>query len=214
MRVTAIGAGVLVLVAGMGIGAAGLTGGSAAIGTASAVVAAGTVGAAQSAAAFRVDVVHSTVLYSILHFGAAYNYGRFDKLSGSFVLDAANPSASSLEITVDAGSVNSGNAQRDEHLRSDTFFATGEFPTITFKGKEFASTDGKNFTVTGDLTLLGKTKTITVTVQKTGEGQGQRGPVSGVRSVFTIKRSEFGMNGLQGPLGDDVELIVSLEGGR
>lgn len=167
-------------------------------------------------AAFSVDNVHSSVLFRVKHNGVANFYGRFDEVSGSFLLNKEDASKSSLDIKVMADKVNSNNAGRDKHLKGNDFFSSAEFPEITFKGKSFKKTGDNTFDVTGDLTLRGVTKEITVPVEHTGEGKGMRGgTVAGFEAKFTIKRGDYGVSYMIGPaLSDEVMLIVSLEGGK
>lgn len=169
--------------------------------------------------AFKVDAVHSSVVFRVKHMNAAYFYGRFNKVEGSFLLDAANPSASSLTVTIPTDSIDTNNGGRDKHLKSQDFFSVAEHPTITFTGRKFekgAEENGEiSYTVTGDLTLLGKTKEVTATVRQTGQGPGRSGEVGGIEAKFTIKRSDFGMNFMVGKgLGDEVTVMAGLEGGR
>lgn len=164
---------------------------------------------------YAIDAVHSAVIFRIKHQGVAYNYGRFNKMSGSFHIDAANPANSVLDITVDAASVDTANADRDKHLMGNDFFSVKEYPTITFKSSSFTKKSEGVYTVAGKLTFHGKTKDITVEVADTGKGPGMRGgEVAGIESTFTIKRSEFGMDYLLKGLSDDVTLTVALEGIR
>lgn len=200
--------------------AAGLVVASAAGGVFMGVAAPQAVQAAPSLAvkpgAFAVDNVHSSVLFRIKHLSVAYNYGRFNTVSGEFLLDGTNPENSVLNVTVQAESVDTNNAGRDKHLRSQDFFSAKEFPTITFVGKSFKKGTGSTFEVTGDLTLRGVTKPVTVTIDDTGTGKGREGgEVAGLETRFTIKRSDFDVSYLVGPaLADEVTLIVALEGGR
>jgi polyisoprenoid-binding protein YceI len=164
---------------------------------------------------FKVDPVHSTAIFGIKHQGVAYSYGRFEKIEGTFNIDAAKPEASSIDVTIDADSLSTANGKRDGHLKSGDFFSVKEFPKATFKSKSFKKAGEGKYEVTGDLTIRGQTKPMTVTVEDTGRAAGQKGEVAGVRSIFTFKRSEFGMNFMMGKgLADDVEMIVSLEGGK
>lgn len=174
---------------------------------------------ARAAETFTVDAVHSSVLYRIKHMNVAYHYGRFDQVSGTFLLDKDNPSSSTIEVSVPVDSVNSGNPGRDGHLKKADFFSAGEFSTITFKSTKIASKGESGgypaFEVTGDFTLHGVTKPITVEVRHTGQGRGQKGEVAGLETTFTIKRSDYGMNFMVGKgLADEVAITVSLEGGR
>ncbi|MBX3358577.1 MAG: YceI family protein [Phycisphaeraceae bacterium] len=168
-----------------------------------------------SAEAFNVDPVHSTAIYRVKHLGTSYSYGRFTDISGTFLLDPENPDKSVIDVTINTESIDSGNQGRDKHLRSPDFFSAKEFPTITFKSTGVKKTGDTSFDVSGDLTLRGQTKPVTVSVDLTGTGKGMRGgELAGVESKFTVKRSDYGMTFLPEAVGDEVSLIVSLEGGR
>ena len=172
---------------------------------------------AASAGGYKVDAVHSGVVYRITHMGVSNFWGTFNKLDGSFAFDPADLSSASFDVTIDADSIDSNNAQRDGHLKSPDFFNTKQFPTITFKSTG-VSKSGDGFELKGDMTLLGKTKPITAKLQHIGEGdKGERfGFRAGVEATFTFKRSDFGMNyGIKdNALGDEVMVIVSLEGAK
>lgn len=166
--------------------------------------------------AFTVDTVHSAVMYRIKHLNVAYNYGRFDTFSGTFLIDRENPANSAISLTVQTESVDSDNSKRDDHLRSQDFFSVKEFPTATFVSKSAKKTGENTYEFAGDFTLLGKTLPITVTVEDTGRGPGrQGGEVAGIETRFTFSRSAHGMTYMAGKgLADEVTMIVSLEGGR
>ncbi len=160
-----------------------------------------------------IDAAHSSVIYRIKHMDASYNYGRFNDLSGTFHLNAAKPEASVLNVTVKTASVDTANKDRDEHLRSPDFFDAKQFPTMSFVAKSFKKTGEHTYEATGDATLLGKTRPLTVTVEHSGAGKGRGGEtLMGLETRFTIKRSEFGMGKMVGPIADEVTMIVSLEG--
>ncbi len=163
--------------------------------------------------AFAVDNVHSSVIFRVKHNGVANFYGRFDEVSGTFLLNKEDASKSVVDIKVMAEKVNTNNAGRDKHLKGNDFFSATEFPEITFKGKSFKKTGDNTFDVTGDLTLRGVTKEITVPFEHTGEGKGRKGIVAGFEAKFTINRGDYGVSYMIGPgLSDEVMLIVSLEG--
>ena len=138
--------------------------------------------------------------------------GRFDKLEGTIVWDDKDSSKSKIEATVDANSINSGNEARDKHLKSGDFFDTKQFEKITFKSTKVEKAD-QNYTVTGDLTLHGVTKSITAKLEITGHGKNQKGaPLIGAEVNFSVKRSDFGVkSGLPDAVGDDVELTLDIE---
>ncbi|MCE7973283.1 MAG: YceI family protein [Leptolyngbya sp. PLA1] len=172
---------------------------------------------ASGAGAWKVDSVHSNVVYRISHLGASSHYGVFFNPTGSLNLDPANPAGASMEITLPLSGLTSGDAKRDQHLRSPDFFSAEEFPTITFKSTGFTSAGENAFDVTGDLTLLGKAKPVTARLTIVGKGKGMGGgEVMGVEATFTIKRSDWGMTKYvkEGALGDEVKLIAALETNR
>jgi polyisoprenoid-binding protein YceI len=170
---------------------------------------------AASAETFQVDPVHSSVNYRIKHMNLSYSYGRFNAIAGTFDLDPADPAKGVFDFTVKTDTIDTGVAKRDGHLKSPDFFNARQFPTITFKSKSVASAGENTYDVTGDLTLHGVTKSVTLKVEQTGKGPGMggRGAV-GLLTSFTIKRSDFGMKNMIGPVGDDVRVEVAIEGNR
>jgi polyisoprenoid-binding protein YceI len=164
---------------------------------------------------YKVDPVHSSVVFRIKHLGVSYCYGRFDKISGTFTLDEQNPAASTIDVVVESGSVDTGNAQRDTHLRNPDFFDAAKFPTIRFVSNKVTRQGSGPYSVAGDLTLHGVTKPVTLEIEATGSGKGMMGEVrSGLETIFSIKRTDFGMEKMVGPVADDVRLMVSVEGIR
>lgn len=170
---------------------------------------------AAQAEAFKIDGVHSGTHFRVQHMGVSYVYGRFNKFEGTFLIDKDKPEASSISVTIPVDSVDSNNEGRDKHLKSPDFFSAKEFPTMTFVSKTVKKTAENTYEVAGDFTLRGQTKPLTVTIKDGGVGKGQRGgEVAGVESTFTFKRSDFGMNFMVGPIGDEVTVMVSFEGVR
>ncbi|MGK0302890.1 MAG: polyisoprenoid-binding protein YceI [Planctomycetota bacterium] len=158
-----------------------------------------------------VDAGHSACVFRVKHANASWFLGTFDKVEGKVTLDAAAPEKGSVELTIATESIDSNDKQRDGHLMSPDFFNGKENPEITFKSTKIKA-DGKNLNVTGDLSLAGKTKSITIPVEFVGEGE-FRGARRGYITTFAIKRSDFGMTyGVKkNVLGDDVHMTVSLE---
>lgn len=164
---------------------------------------------------YKVDAVHSTALFRVKHLGVSYFYGRFNKMSGTFTYDKADPSKCAFEIKIKARSIDTNSNSRDKHLKSPDFFNVREFPDITFQSTIVTSTEKNQYEVTGDLTLHGVTKAITVPLEHIGSGSGMRGGrVAGFEGTFTIKRSDFGMNFMLDKLGDEVRITISFEGAR
>lgn len=158
--------------------------------------------------AMQIDGVHSSVVFKIKHKDMANFYGVFKTVSGSFTLDQADAAKSSLEVTVDAASVDTRNGGRDGHVKSADFLSAKEFPTITFKSSSVKKTGEKTFDVTGDLTFRGVSKPVTAKVTQT-DAKG-----AGLEATFSIKRSDFGNTTMVGKgLSDEMDFVVSLEGG-
>src|SRR5690606_12310475 len=99
-----------------------------------------------------------SVIYRIKHMDVAYHYGRFNEFAGTFLLNADSPADSSVEITIQTASIDSGNEGRDKHLRSPDFFNVEQFPTATFSSTSVRKTGDTTYEVTGDFTLNGTTK--------------------------------------------------------
>lgn len=173
------------------------------------------VGPARAApVAYKIDPAHSTLQFSVAHLDVSRVIGRFDRLDGDFVYDANKIEASSTHLTVSADSVDTANAERDQHLRSSDFFDAGQFPQIQFHSTAVTG-DATAFTLNGELTLHGVSRPISFQVKKIGEG---RDPWGGYRIGFEatamLKRSDFGMAYMLGAVGDEATLTVVIEGLR
>ncbi len=170
-------------------------------------------------ATYEIDTAHSMIIFRAKHNDVSYNYGRFNEFSGKIVMTSTDVSGnmvpgSLVEFEVKTASVDTGNEKRDQHLRSSDFFSAKQFPVITFKSTEVKAKKGAKdvLEVTGDLELHGVKKSITVDVEITGRAKGKQGEsLIGFESIFTIKRSEFGMTYGMGPVSDDIRLTVSVE---
>ncbi|MCK6455436.1 MAG: YceI family protein [Phycisphaerae bacterium] len=163
---------------------------------------------------YSIDASHSAVLFKIRHLETSWFYGRFNHFSGKISFDEQKPEEMTIGVTVKAASIDTGNTKRDLHLKSPDFFNAKQFPKITFKSQKVkrASEGNKTYEVSGELTLHGVTKNITVQLTHVGSGKGMSGgKLVGFHTNFTIKRSDFGMGYMQKGLGDDVEITVSLE---
>jgi polyisoprenoid-binding protein YceI len=170
--------------------------------------------AARAADKYAIDTVHSAIVFKVKHLGVSNARGRFNAFSGSVAIDYADLAKSSIEVEVKAESVDTGNAKRDQHVRNADFLNVKEFPSIRFASKTVKKAADGKYEVTGDLTLHGTTKSITVTVEKTGAGKGPGGDIVGYETTFTVRRSDHGMKGMIPAIGDDVEITVSIEAGK
>lgn len=169
--------------------------------------------ATRAADTYKVDSVHSTVLFRIQHLGVSYTYGRFDEPTGTFTVDEADLSKSSVEMQLQAGNIDTGNAKRDGHLKSPDFFNVKVFPTITFKSTAVKKSADNTYEITGDLTLHGVTKSVTLTMQHVGSAKSPMGDFrSGYEGTLVINRTDFGMSNMVGMVGDEVHLTISIEG--
>ncbi|RJP81912.1 MAG: polyisoprenoid-binding protein [Desulfobacteraceae bacterium] len=161
---------------------------------------------------YEIDPAHSSIVFSIKHFGVGNVYGRFNNPVGKLVFDEEKPENSSLVMEVNAVDVDTANQKRDTHLRSADFFNIEKFPVISFKSTGVTKLNPLEYEIKGDLTLLGKTKAATVKAQHIGSGKDPLGGYrTGFEAKFTIKRSDFGMDFMQGALGDEVQIITSIE---
>ncbi len=171
---------------------------------------------AGGALSYKADPAHTSIAFEVGHLGISHIYGLFTNNSGQFTIDKDHPAASSFEIATQAASLFTGVQKRDAHLQSPDFFSVAEFPTITFKSATVTpGLSAGTFQVTGDLTLHGVTKSITVNVQILGEVQWPKGANrTGVVTDFIIKRSDYGMTSFPGVVSDEVHLMIGVEGVR
>lgn len=174
--------------------------------------------AAAELAVYNVDPSHSGVSFTIRHF-VTNTPGRFKDFGGTIKYDKANPAASSVEFTVKTPSIDTANDDRDNHLRGGDFFEVEKFPTMTFVSKKVAAKDADTLEVTGDLTIKGVTKSITIPVEVLGTAKTPNGEKAGFETAFTINRKDYGIvwNRVMDSgavLGDDVKVTISIEANR
>lgn len=167
--------------------------------------------------AWTVDKSHSSAEFKVRHVMANVT-GRFGDFDAVIHLDRTNASNSSVEFTIQATSVDTNNKNRDEHLRTADFFDVAKFPTITFKSASIKERSKDLYDVTGDFTMHGVTKRITIPVQFLGFGRGPGGSEkAGFEIETTINRKDYGVvwnraldeGGVL--LGDDVKVTINLE---
>jgi polyisoprenoid-binding protein YceI len=170
--------------------------------------------AARAGDTYKVDPIHSSAVFRAHHANAGYVWGRFNDPSGTFVLDDADPTKSKLEGEIKVDNVDTHNDQRDTHLKSPTFFDAQKYPSITFKSTSVKKGNAPNILqVTGDLTLHGVTKSITVPIELTGKGQFPPGTQrAGIEATFAVKLSDYQIVGLPGAVGDEIKIVVAMEG--
>jgi polyisoprenoid-binding protein YceI len=171
---------------------------------------------------YPLDPLHTSVSFAIDHLGLAMIHGRFSKYSGKFTIDRAAKTGG-VELVIEMASVDTndndkGNRprSRDEHLRSADFFNAAEFPRMTYKSTSVVFAGDTPTVVEGNLTLLGVTKPVAITVErfKCNPATATAKERCGGSATAKIKRSEFGMKRGIPSIGDDVALSFGFEGDK
>lgn len=169
--------------------------------------------------AYVIDDEHFSMMFEVAHIGYAPVMGMFRDVEGRFEYDEEEKQLTSGKLTFKSKSVFTNHDKRDDHLRKDDFLNSGKFPDITFEVTGFESTGDNTGIVTGDLTLLGQTRSVDVdvTLNKSAEYPiGHEDYTLGMTAETTIKRSDWGMTyGIEDDLvGDEVRLRFGLEAVR
>lgn len=163
---------------------------------------------------YAYDLVHSSVSFKARHLDISWIHGRFNEVEGKFSLDRQDPTKSTFQLTIKADSVDTANAARDEHLRQPDYFDTKQFPTIEFKSTSVKPIEG-GYEVTGDFTMHGKTKEITIPLMGGKEHTFKDVKRVGFSTELKLKRSDFGFDkNAIGPIGDEAIIIIDCEGMR
>lgn len=157
---------------------------------------------------------HAFIQFRIQHLGYSWIYGTFKDFDGSFSFDENNPAADKVNVTINTNSLDTNHAERDKHLRSADFLNASKYPQATFKSTSVKK-DGDELDITGDLTLNGVTKPVTLEAKLLGQG---KDPWGGYRAGFEaegeINLKDFNITKDLGPASQKVELMISLEGVR
>ena len=165
---------------------------------------------------YKIDPVHSEVSFKVGHL-LAKTSGRFSKFSGTIKVDAADLSKSSVEVIIEAASINTDNEARDKHLKSADFFDVEKYPTITFKSTSVKEVAKGKLEVTGDFTMHGVTKRISFPITNAGTQAGMQpgSVVAGfVDGALTLNRNEFGIKTYPGVIGENVAVSLNVEAGK
>ena len=157
--------------------------------------------------------VHYYAGFQISHLGFSTMHGRFDTLSGTIKYDDAEPINSQVSITIKASSINTNMAKRDAHLKSPDFFNVEEFADITFVSTKLVKTGEKKAKMTGNLTMMGVTRSITLdtTLINIGANPFSKAPTAAWSARGKIKRSDFGSKYGAPAIGNEVTLIIDIE---
>lgn len=161
---------------------------------------------------YTVDNTHTFPRFSYSHFGYSTQLSRFDTTRGTVVYDAAAKTGS-VDITIDAKSVNTGYATFNEHIQGEDFLDTAKFPTATFKSTKVIFKGDKPVKVEGNLTLKGVTKPVTLTVTsfQSMPHPMLKKPAIGANAFTVVKRSDFGAGKYAPYVGDEVRIDIALE---
>ncbi|CAH1189703.1 Polyisoprenoid-binding protein [Candidatus Nitrotoga sp. BS] len=168
--------------------------------------------AAHAADSYTIDSQHTFAHFSVSHLGFSTMQGRFDKSSGNITLNRAAKSGS-IDVTIEAASLTTGYEKRDAHLRSPDFFNVAEFPTLTYKSNAVTFKGDTPVSVEGNLTLLGVTKPVKLTILsfKCGNHPMNKKELCGADAAAQIKRSDFGMKFGLPNVGDDIKMVFEVE---
>lgn len=169
---------------------------------------------ASGADEYAYDQVHSSISFKARHLDISWIHGRFNEAEGKFSLDREDPSKSTFQLTIKVDSVDTANKARDEHLRQPDYFDTKQFPTIEFKSTSVKATKG-GYDVTGDFTMHGKTREITLVLIGGKEHDFKGTKRVAFSTELSVKRSDYGFDPKAiGPIGDKALILIDCEGVR
>ncbi|MAR89267.1 MAG: hypothetical protein CML06_00090 [Pseudomonadales bacterium] len=158
---------------------------------------------------------HAFIQFKIQHLGFSWLLGRFNDFEGQFVLDEDNPEHSSTKVTIDVASVDSNHAERDKHLRGKDFFQVDKFPEASFVSTKIEKTGEETAKITGDFTLKGVTKPITLDAKYVGGGKDPWGGFrQGFEATTQIRLKDFNIDYNLGPAAEVADIYISVEGIR
>jgi len=162
---------------------------------------------------WNIDPAHTAAQFSVRHLGISTVRGAFTKVSGTVQFDAANPSKTTIDATIDASSIDTRVDMRDKDLRSPNFFDVAKFPTLSFKSKKVETAEAGKLKITGDLTIHGVTKEAVLDVE--GPSAAVKDPWGnqrmGASASTKINRQDFGMTADSGMVGDEISITIDLE---
>lgn len=163
---------------------------------------------------FAFDPSHTQILFSINHFGFSHVRGEFLDFDGSIAFDPEAPEATSIDVTIDTASIDTGWPDRDAHLRTADFFDVDAHPTMTFRSTGVEMTGDDTAQMTGELTILGVTHPVTLDVALNAIGPHpfrQGVTVAGFTATGTIDRTAYGITFGSPAISDEVEITIETE---
>ena len=167
---------------------------------------------------WQIDPAHSSIHFMARHMMIAKVHGHFEQFDGTINFDENDPANTTVDVTIDAASLTTKEAQRDEHLRSGDFFDVETYPSLTFKSKRVELIDEDTAKLVGDLTIKDTTKEVVLDVEYLGQAQSPWGTInSGFTGTTTINRKDWGLNwnvALETGgflVGDKIQINIELE---
>lgn len=163
------------------------------------------------AGTYQADAAHTQILFKVNHLGFSEFYGLFPNATGTLTIDPAKPSSASVEITIPMNDIATAVPKLDEHLKAPDFFDAAKFPTATFRSTKVA-VSGRTAKITGNLTVKGVTKPVTLDARFIGAGPApmSKADTIGFAATTTVKRSDFGVSYGVPLVSDEVELNINV----
>jgi polyisoprenoid-binding protein YceI len=165
---------------------------------------------------WRIDMAHSSVKFKVRHLGISWVNGAFPNWTAELILDPAHPDQGTVTAHIQTATVTTGNDRRDSDIRSGNYLAVDSFPEMTFVSRRVEVVDPTHLRITGDLTLRGVTKPVTLDTEMSGVLSGQRGKRIAFSATTTIRRQDYGVvfnrlaEGAQ-VVGDQITIMIDLE---
>jgi len=166
---------------------------------------------------FDIKGQHAFIQFKVKHLGFSYELGSFQKFDGSFHYDEQQPENNTVNVTIDTASLDTNHAERNKHLRSDDFFDVEKYPTATFTSTSYKDLGDGKAVLTGDFTLHGVTKSISLDLNQIGAGNDPWGGFRrGFEATTTLHLSDYNMkkSAMLGPVSENIDIYLSIEGLR
>ena len=167
---------------------------------------------------WQIDSAHSGIHFAVRHLVIAKVRGQFTRWTGALTVPEGDFARATVDVTIDATSIDTGVADRDAHLKSADFFAVESFPELTFRGRRIERKGEDRFALVGDLTIRGTTREVALDVESTGQAKDPWGNLrAGFGARTSIDRKEFGLTWNQAleaggvMVGDKVEIEIEIE---
>lgn len=165
-----------------------------------------------AADAYKIDPAHSEIGFKVRHLGISKVSGRFTRFQGNILLEDKDLPKSSVEVSIEAASINTDNEARDKHLRTPEFFDTDKLPSISFKSVSVRETAPGKLEVTGDFTMHGVTKRVVLPMTALGGAKSPFGDYRiGFEGALTLNRGDYGIKTYPGVIGEEVSISLAVE---